>query len=291
MKFIREYTQIPAGCVEYLFPSKLLESTILKRIGIINGGISSLTSGFIARRISHRAFHIIIITLSGEGEFIMEDGTTTIVKERDMFFSHADGQGHIHRPHKEPWNILWFQVHVDATWCVPPSLDWKISVSTHANKIEYCMKQLMEEELNHEYESFQAQSLLSELLMIYLQRELHATSGHYHEKYHKQFNRLWTHVASSLDKPWSLDDLAKSIYVSRAHLYRLCKLFYQCTPAEKVKSIKMEHAMTLLKNFDCAVSQVAEYIGYQNTSTFSNAFKHYFGFPPSKAAGKKDILR
>jgi len=76
-------------------------------MNIIQGGISILVEGFNARRTANRDYHIVSITLSGSGEYLMEDGSQIVTKGKDMYFSHADGQGHVHRPSgQEPWKIL-----------------------------------------------------------------------------------------------------------------------------------------------------------------------------------------
>lgn len=257
----------------------------MKNMGVINGGISTLHDDFFARRTSCRSYHILIITVAGEGEFLMEDGTEVISRPGDMFFSNASGQGHIHRPHgKEAWEILWLQLSADASWFVPPTSDWQITKCMSLPKLHYCLDSILYEDLWNENESSQVKNLQAELFFIYLRREIDNFSewGRY-INYRTKFNQLWSEVASSLDKPWNLDMLCSYMGVGRAHLSRLCQLFYKTSPAEKVKGIKMEHARALLLNFECPVSEVAEFVGYDNFSTFSTAFHKYFGYSPREA--------
>ena len=109
---------------------------------------------------------------------------------------------------------------------------------------------------------------------------MHLTRGPQKARHRSRFNQLWAEVSKTLAKPWSLDDLCDYMGVGRAHLIRLCAEFYQTTPAAKVRSIKMEFAQSLLQNFEYPVAEIAEHIGYDSPSTFSTAFKKYFGYPP-----------
>ena len=252
----------------------------MSKIGITQGGISTLYSGFRAKRPGGRGYHIIIFTLSGAGEFIMEDGTKLFTKEKDMYFSHSNGQGHIHRPSIVPWEILWLRVSPRATWFDPPTEDWQISQCSEMEKIRFCLDGIIKEDVCLEFESSRVQNLMAELFFIYLQREMHLTRGPQKARHRSRFNQLWAEVSKTLAKPWSLDDLCDYMGVGRAHLIRLCAEFYQTTPAAKVRSIKMEFAQSLLQNFEYPVAEIAEHIGYDSPSTFSTAFKKYFGYPP-----------
>lgn len=55
--------------------------------------------------------------------------------------------------------------------------------------------------------------------------------------------------------------------------YRCMSILYQ---------IMAEISAMLLRNHQMTISQIAEMCGYENVYYFSNAFKNYFGYPPTK---------
>lgn len=251
-------------------------------MSILQGGISTLVSGFCARRPAYREYHILSITLSGSGEYLMENGQKIITKEQDLYFSHADGQGHIHRPvGKVPWKLIWLQISKENSWLVPPSQDWALRTTPYANRLRYYLEDMFAEELENASERSTIQQLYAQLFFLTLQRELQENSDPGLLRYKQSFSKLWMQVSASLEQRWSLDDLCKEVDLSPAHFSRLCHVFYRKSPGMKVRELKMEHARSLLQNIDCPISQVAEVIGYESTSTFSTAFSHYFHLSPS----------
>lgn len=82
----------------------------------------------------------------------------------------------------------------------------------------------------------------------------------------------------------SLDDLARQFGYSKFHLDRCFKQRYGITPIAYRNIKRMEVAAQLLKTQ--SVSQVSETLGFSSIYAFSRAFKHHFGFPPSKISNK-----
>jgi AraC-like DNA-binding protein len=263
-----------------------LEDTIFSRMGILTGGISTSGSGFFIKRPGNRAYHIVILTLSGKGKFVMEDDKSVLAGGGDIFFSHAQGQGHVHFPCQAPWVFLWLQFYAGRDWLIPPFSDWGIvpnSSKENVLRLNAIFESILNEELHIHEDRARIQQLYAELFMIYLQRELQMKENCRLGRHRAKLNQLWQTVAASADKSWNLEDMSKFAGVSRAQLSRLCLSLYRKSPGEKVREIKMEYARALFRHFDCQVSEAAELTGYENISNFSAAFKRYFGYPPQKA--------
>lgn len=214
----------------------------------------------------------------------MEDGQRIITKEQDLYFSHADGQGHTHRPiGKEPWKLIWLQIAKENTWLIPPSQDWALRSTPYAKRLAVCLEEIFKEEIEDADDGFAVQQQYAQIFFLTLQRELQQTRDSSLVRYKQSFSKLWMKVTTSLDQSWELENLCQEVDLSPAHFSRLCHVFYQKSPGAKVRELKMEHAKALLQNLDCPVSQVAEFIGYESTSTFSSAFSKYFGYSPRKS--------
>ena len=50
----------------------------------------------------------------------------------------------------------------------------------------------------------------------------------------------------------------------------------------------MKHARELLRNTDLSVCAVAESVGYRSPQTFSQIYKEYYGFSPTRHADVPD---
>ena len=286
MRIEKDHDSIPQGCIERHFPLHMQKDTVFSDMGIRGGGISSATKGFVIKRPGKRTYHILIITISGEGKFLMENNSTVVTRSGDIFFSHANGHGHIHQTETSPWVFFWLQFNISHNWLIPPFGDWGLIPSQNMNNIlrlKAILETIFDEESSLGTDSDRLQRLYAELFMIYLQRELRTGDDECFKRYRNQFSQLWQAIAASPSKTWTLKTISNFVGLSRAQFYRVCVLLYQKSPGEKVKEIRMEHSLSLLRHFDCQISEVAERIGYKNMSSFSVAFKKYFGYSPREA--------
>ncbi len=89
-------------------------------------------------------------------------------------------------------------------------------------------------------------------------------------------------INKNLQDPPSLKELASDLNIS---LYKLQNAFKNSTGNtvyEYIKKSRIEKAKYLLKNTDMSILEIANEIGYENPSKFSNAFKSYNNINPLK---------
>lgn len=94
--------------------------------------------------------------------------------------------------------------------------------------------------------------------------------------------KLWEAVHTSLDRAWTLDDLANVACVSKEHLRKLSRRELGRTPMEHVTFLRMQHARHLLSTTDDKVESISHQVGFSNLHTFSNTFKKWIGWRPSE---------
>src|SRR5690606_19185042 len=81
---------------------------------------------------------------------------------------------------------------------------------------------------------------------------------------------------------FGVPDLAEMCFISVSQLTRKMKSLTGYTPAEYIKTMRLNKALEyLLKNE--SVSDVAWSVGFEDPVYFSKTFKKHFGFPPSEA--------
>ncbi|NML19411.1 helix-turn-helix transcriptional regulator [Pseudoflavitalea sp. G-6-1-2] len=88
-------------------------------------------------------------------------------------------------------------------------------------------------------------------------------------------------ILSNYDKPCSLIDLAHEVGTNEYKLKKHFKAVFGNTVFGYLNNSKMAHAKDLLQSGAMNVTEVADLVGYKNTTHFTAAFKKHFGILPS----------
>lgn len=89
-------------------------------------------------------------------------------------------------------------------------------------------------------------------------------------------------ILKNLHAPPTIPELSRQIGINQCYLKKGFKELFKSTVYEFVLEQKMLKAKILLSQNNKSVSQIAEEVGYSNTSNFSNAFKRYTGMFPTE---------
>ncbi|HCL6626910.1 TPA: AraC family transcriptional regulator [Citrobacter amalonaticus] len=96
-----------------------------------------------------------------------------------------------------------------------------------------------------------------------------------------QIEKLIAILHTSLQRRWSVADMAATLACSEAWLRRLFLRYTGKTPKEYVLDARLELALSLLKQDGNTVGQVADRLNFFDSFHFSKAFKQKFGYAPS----------
>ena len=97
-------------------------------------------------------------------------------------------------------------------------------------------------------------------------------------EYRSRINRVMDHIGQNLDKPIDLGSMAEIASFSPYHFHRIFTYIVGETPSDFVSRIRLEKAaQLLLDNPNALVGDIAFQCGFINASSFSRAFKTYFG--------------
>ena len=83
------------------------------------------------------------------------------------------------------------------------------------------------------------------------------------------------------DTPWTVDDLAREVGLSRSALH---ERFVQCLdqpPMQYLANWRIQVGSTLLRDTKRTVASIAQDVGYESEAAFSRAFKRLVGTPPA----------
>lgn len=82
--------------------------------------------------------------------------------------------------------------------------------------------------------------------------------------------------------PWSLEELAKEIGMSRSALAERFTHFVQVPPMQYLAQWRMQLAASLLSGTAVGLAEVAERVGYGSETALSRAFKRWVGVAPAR---------
>jgi len=74
---------------------------------------------------------------------------------------------------------------------------------------------------------------------------------------------------------------AEAMHFSKVYLGRVFKAAYGKSPSTVLKDIRMSEARRLLTEGNLQVQQIAQRVGFEDSSYFSKCFKQYYGYSPS----------
>lgn len=87
----------------------------------------------------------------------------------------------------------------------------------------------------------------------------------------------------------SVDDLAKTIGISRIQLYRKVKALLDCSITDYILNRRLKKASYLLLNEEYSISEIAFMVGVSSPTYFSTLFKGKYGMSPSEFKKKKSV--
>jgi AraC-like DNA-binding protein len=84
-----------------------------------------------------------------------------------------------------------------------------------------------------------------------------------------------------IDTDLNVDEIGRSIGLSRVQLYRKIKSLTNYAPNELVRIIRLKASENMLLQSDKSVSEIAYDTGFSSPSYFTKCFKEYFNESPS----------
>src|SRR5678816_1426370 len=83
------------------------------------------------------------------------------------------------------------------------------------------------------------------------------------------------------DSPWTVEDLARQVGMSRSGLAQRFADLLGVPPMQYLAQWRLQLAALQLRAADRPLARVAEDVGYESEAAFNRAFKREFGVPPA----------
>jgi AraC-like DNA-binding protein len=91
------------------------------------------------------------------------------------------------------------------------------------------------------------------------------------------------------DPCFCIESYSKKLGLSRSHLHRKFKAIIDLSPGHYVRTYRLNHARRMLESNCGNIAQIAYQCGFNSPSSFTEAFKREFGFPPSSVRKTKSL--
>ena len=98
---------------------------------------------------------------------------------------------------------------------------------------------------------------------------------------HRGLIRVAQLMEENIEKPLSLEKIAKTTGLSRRQIERLFKRDLQCVPKRYYLEIRLRRARELLLQTAMPIMDITAACGFQSPPHFSKCYRSQFGYPPS----------
>ena len=276
---IRETLIIGDRCDEHFLPLSSPRLSFLREHGVGFSGTSVLRGKYEIHRQTNNA-HLIHYTLAGSG-WLQTGGQRTVLEPGHVWIS-PEGTAQDYGLKGKSWEILWFDLRDQAPWSVIKDFGTCIRESALGDSFKRILDSLLWENQTQGLHADRITQLLSENMLLYLERELDIQHDSTNHALVTQLHLLFGKVRAQVQYPWSVEQLTQEskLFVSPEHFGRLCVQHLGVSPMRMVAQLRMEKARELLRSTSIPLKEIAEQVGYQNYFAFLTAFKRWNGESP-----------
>ena len=239
-------------------------------------GITYPTPNYYIKRFPVRNF-ILEHIVSGKG-YIIINGKKTEVSAGDTYLLKSGENVEYYADPNDPYQKLWVNFNGDF---VREMINLYKLRETVYKGVDLCplfekLFKLEDISVNFAQIRFEATTLITELLMAL------AKSVDDAEYLPEIAVTICKELYRQINRPYSLDELSKKLFLSKSEIIRYFKNAYKLTPYQYLLNSKMNYAKTMLQNGTYTVKEIAEHLGFYSAYHFSNTFKQREGLSPTE---------
>jgi len=265
-------------CREHFFPWRASSGGAEEAEAIAEAGITEAHPGYRLER-SNPRFHLMVYPSEGSGMAFTAHRDYAGVRPGQLMIAPA-GQAFGYVPETKVWRFMWFHLPDREPWKRLRTKKLAIRKTVLAPALQKTMEEFLVESRGRTENHREAAKLYIRLISLYIRRELGTEDRGKEPDQQNRLDHLLSLINSDLAREWTVENMAKAIWVSPPHLYRLTKEHFGSTPMRLVTRLRMERAQELLIMHDVAQRVIAEMVGYQNEFAFGVAFKRFSGVTP-----------
>jgi AraC-like DNA-binding protein len=97
-----------------------------------------------------------------------------------------------------------------------------------------------------------------------------------------ELGEILRYLDEHIADPLTLPEMVKALHISSSHFRSLFKAYFQLTPAQYFRQLKMKKAADLLHNTDLSIKEIGTMTGYNSGLTFAREFRKNYGMRPKE---------
>lgn len=231
-----------------------------------------------------RDHYLIHFVVAGKGTFEV-GGRTWEVSTGDLFFARPNQLIRYTADEQQPWEYSWVGFNGACAHKLTSQLPFTDSEPVHhaqdPDGIYQALKNIYQSRgLQPQDEAAMVGYLY--LFIAALMKETSTVKPHSTSSSSQYVLNAIKYIQFNYSHDISIDDVAKSVGVSRSHLYRVFMLNVGQSPIDYLTEYRINEACKLLRAGNLSIAEVAVSVGFFDQFYFSRVFKRAKGVPPSK---------
>ena len=224
------------------------------------------------------------IVLSGKGVFEV-GGRTWEVSQGQLFFARPSQLIRYTADEQQPWEYSWVGFNGACAHKLAAQLPFTDDSPVHHTHDPDGMRAALANIYSSRGLQPQDEAAMVGYLYLFiasLMKETSAGKPHTASSSSQYVLNAIKYIQFNYSHDISIDDVAKSVGVSRSHLYRVFMLNVGKSPIDYLTEYRINEACKLLRAGNLSIAEVAVSVGFFDQFYFSRVFKRAKGVPPSK---------
>ena len=222
--------------------------------------------------------------VSGKGTFEV-GGKTFEVVPGDLFFARPSQLIRYSADEQQPWEYSWVGFNGACAHKLAAQLPFTDTAPVHHTQDPEGMRAALTNIYSSRGLAPQDEAAMVGYLYLFisaLMKETSETRPHNASSSNQYVLNAIKYIQFNYSHDISIDDVAKSVGVSRSHLYRVFMLNVGKSPIDYLTEYRINEACKLLRAGNLSIAEVAISVGFFDQFYFSRVFKRAKGMPPSK---------
>ncbi len=231
-----------------------------------------------------RDTYIIHIVLKGKGIFMFNQQTYHL-GAGDGFLIEPGIQTFYRADDKDPWIYAWIAFQGSSCSGIIRELGLsKENLTFHSSRSKDLANVVLSILMHKDFTKYDYYMNYSHMLrfIAILAKDMEVKIGSQTGR-----NKIVSHAIRYIEENYmdpsiKVSDIAREVNVERGYLYTLFMKHLNLSPQDYLTKFRLTKATDLLNHTEYSVDKVSMSCGYQDSVTFSKAFKRMFRVPPSK---------
>ena len=238
-------------------------------------GITPPTPNYYIKRFPVKGF-VLECIVEGKG-YVVVNGNKHTVTKGDCYLLKMGENCEYYSDKKNPYKKLW--VNFYGPFAHDIVTRYQLTDTVYKCDLTESFKKLFDLEKTSTILAaihFKASAIITEMLLQLAESDTHPKDA---SDIAKQVAR---EILISVNKPFSLDNLSKKMFVSKSELIRHFKKSYGMPPHKYLMKLRISHAKNLLTEGAYTIKKIAEILDFCDQYYFSNKFKELVGISPQE---------